>query len=417
MDLANDRKLKLAELGVKELQYVLSMLGLEYHGSERDLRARILDTLVSEQVPSSTSASIRACTRVARNEFLGGAIDYLHKHMMAEMLEVQLEEAQQTRQKISCLCGFSSPDNNSTEMIEFCNFPLVPEFVPVVLTLCKSRFWIGRIDYSNNLTMGSLGVRQDVNFSSKLEMVAEVMYLINHKGYEVQACCIFLDDVDQFRMRWPSNSKIKVNGNDVKTEGRLGPGGLRDGVLISTYLDEGSNDISFTASPNGIFRLGIRLVKPRTIQEVCSIICNKQDGELLNDATARVIRCVTGGAATLDAAQRELEVLADSAAVDLRCPISGGRMKIASRFRSCIHMACFDLESFLGLAKTTKKIEQSGADTAEIKIRADGSWFPSNEASTSRTNSITCDDLSSPQRTPTNHGASLDDPLILSDSD
>lgn len=38
--------------------------------------------------------------------------------MMAEMLEVQLEEAQQTRQKISCLCGFSSPDNNSTEMIE-----------------------------------------------------------------------------------------------------------------------------------------------------------------------------------------------------------------------------------------------------------------------------------------------------------
>uniref|UniRef100_A0A175YQN8 SP-RING-type domain-containing protein n=2 Tax=Daucus carota subsp. sativus TaxID=79200 RepID=A0A175YQN8_DAUCS len=270
------------------------------------------------------------------------------------------------------------------------------------------------------------------------------MYLINHKGYEVQACCIFLDDVDQFRMRWPSNSKIKVNGNDVKTEGRLGPGGLRDGVLISTYLDEGSNDISFTASPNGIFRLGIRLVKPRTIQEVCSIICNKQDGELLNDATARVIRCVTGGAATLDAAQRELEVLADSAAVDLRCPISGGRMKIASRFRSCIHMACFDLESFLGLAKTTKKwkcpiclqnyswediiidpyfhhvirtIEQSGADTAEIKIRADGSWFPSNEASTSRTNSITCDDLSSPQRTPTNHGASLDDPLILSDSD
>ena len=29
-------------------------------------------------------------------------------------------------------------------------------------------------------------VRQDVNFSSKLEMVAEVMYLINHKGYEVQ---------------------------------------------------------------------------------------------------------------------------------------------------------------------------------------------------------------------------------------
>ena len=39
-------------------------------------------------------------------------------------------------------------------------------------------------------------------------------------------------------------------------------------LQISTYLDEGSNDISFTASPNGIFRLGIRLVKPRTIQEV-----------------------------------------------------------------------------------------------------------------------------------------------------
>ncbi|WOH13494.1 hypothetical protein DCAR_0833004 [Daucus carota subsp. sativus] len=387
----------LAELGVKELQYVLSMLGLEYHGSERDLRARILDTLVSEQVLLYHSTS--------NNSMLKKIACFSLYFLSCENPHCRV------LQHKTCALGLGPAPPHY-----YCQVCRINRADPYYLLIMVNPLHIQKFTNQNKLNTSNLAlsiVRQDVNFSSKLEMVAEVMYLINHKGYEVQACCIFLDDVDQFRMRWPSNSKIKVNGNDVKTEGRLGPGGLRDGVLISTYLDEGSNDISFTASPNGIFRLGIRLVKPRTIQEVCSIICNKQDGELLNDATARVIRCVTGGAATLDAAQRELEVLADSAAVDLRCPISGGRMKIASRFRSCIHMACFDLESFLGLAKTTKKIEQSGADTAEIKIRADGSWFPSNEASTSRTNSITCDDLSSPQRTPTNHGASLDDPLIL----
>lgn len=74
---------------------------------------------------------------------------------------------------------------------------------------------------------------------------------------------------------------------------------------------------------------------------------------MLNDAKARAIRCIGGGTASHDNADRDLEVLSELT-VDLRCPISGVRMKTASRFKLCFHMACFDLESFIGLSQTAK---------------------------------------------------------------
>lgn len=52
------------------------------------------------------------------------------------------------------------------------------------------------------------------------------------------------------------------------------------------------------------------------------MIPKEHEGEPLNDATARVIRCLGGGTATHENADRDLEVLCDSVTVDLRCPVS-----------------------------------------------------------------------------------------------
>lgn len=300
---------------------------------------------------------------------------------------------------------------------------------------------------SNGSRIGNVRVNCDMKFHTRMKLRSGDLHLIEHKGYEIQVWSILLNDVVQFRMHWPKSINLKINGVPVIPIDRsgdqtLGPNGRDAGALISMYLQEGSNQISFSASEHRDFCLGVRLVKRRTIQEVCNIISNEHQAEPLNDALMRVIRSVGGGAATLEDVDRELEVLSDSANVDLCCPISGARMKTASRFRSCIHMGCFDLESFLGLSQTSRKwqcpiclenyswkdiiidpyfnqvihtIEQSLAHTTKITIKPDGSWFANNEPNTSKANSVTCD-LSSTSRT-NNYGASLDDPMIISDSD
>lgn len=57
--------------------------------------------------------------------------------------------------------------------------------------------------------------------------------------------------------------------------------------------------------------------------QILSLIPKESDGELFEDALARVRRCVGGGNATDDAdGDSDLEVVADSFVVNLRCPVS-----------------------------------------------------------------------------------------------
>lgn len=52
------------------------------------------------------------------------------------------------------------------------------------------------------------------------------------------------------------------------------------------------------------------------------MIPNESEGEQFEDALARVRRCVGGGAATENAdSDSDLEVVADSIPVNLRCPV------------------------------------------------------------------------------------------------
>lgn len=52
------------------------------------------------------------------------------------------------------------------------------------------------------------------------------------------------------------------------------------------------------------------------------MIPKESDGEHFEDALARVCRCVGGGAADNADSDSDLEVVADSFAVSLRCPVS-----------------------------------------------------------------------------------------------
>ncbi|CAN1857829.1 E3 SUMO-protein ligase SIZ1 [Linum perenne] len=127
-------------------------------------------------------------------------------------------------------------------------------------------------------------------------------------------------------------------------------------VQIIPCTKDGINKISFSGSDDRVFCLGVRIVKRRTLQQVLGSIPKESDGERFEDALARVCRCVGGGAPTDDAdSDSDLEVVADSISVNLRCPMSGSRMKVAGRFISCIHMGCFDLDVFVEMNQRSRK--------------------------------------------------------------
>ncbi|KAG0464730.1 hypothetical protein HPP92_018894 [Vanilla planifolia] len=66
---------------------------------------------------------------------------------------------------------------------------------------------------------------------------------------------------------------------------------------------------------------------------------------------------LSGGASAAENADSDgdLEVVADTVSVNLDCPMSGSRIKIAGRFKPCIHMGCFDLETFVELNQRSRK--------------------------------------------------------------
>ncbi|CAN1198736.1 E3 SUMO-protein ligase SIZ1 [Linum perenne] len=93
-------------------------------------------------------------------------------------------------------------------------------------------------------------------------------------------------------------------------------------VQIIPCTKDGINKISFSGSDDRVFCLGVRIVKRRTLQQVLGSIPKESDGERFEDALARVCRCVGGGAPTDDAdSDSDLEVVADSISVNLRCPV------------------------------------------------------------------------------------------------
>ncbi|MCD7469566.1 hypothetical protein HAX54_008679, partial [Datura stramonium] len=135
---------------------------------------------------------------------------------------------------------------------------------------------------------------------------------------------------------------------------------------------------------------------------ILNMIPKEPDGEVFDDALARVRRCVGGGTATENAdSDSDLEVVADFIPVNLRCPMSGSRMKVAGRFKPCVHMGCFDLEVFVEMNQRSRKwqcpiclknyslehviidpyfnritsqLQTCGEEVAEIEVKPNGSW-------------------------------------------
>ncbi|XP_075105369.1 LOW QUALITY PROTEIN: uncharacterized protein LOC107763176 [Nicotiana tabacum] len=245
------------------------------------------------------------------------------------------------------------------------------------------------------------------NIEQRIEKTFQLTTAVK-QDYDLQAWCMLLNDKVQFRMQWPQHADLQVNGIPVHCIDRtgsqlLGANGRDYGAIITQCSRDGINKILIGGLDARVFCLGVRLVKRRTFQQILNMIPKEPDGEIFEDALARVCRCVGGRTATENAdSDPDLEaVVTDFVPVNLRCPLSGLRINVAGRFKPCVHMGCFDLEVFLEMNQRSRKwqcpiclknysledvvidphfnritsqLRTCGEKVAEVEIKPDGSW-------------------------------------------
>ncbi|KAL5831197.1 hypothetical protein ACOSQ4_016551 [Xanthoceras sorbifolium] len=444
MDLVASCKEKLAYFRIKELKDVLTQLGLSKQGKKQDLVDRILAILADDHV-----SKMPAKKSVVNKEEVAKIVDDTYRKLQVSVatdlaskgqsvpnssnvnVKGEMDDYLQSDNKVRCVCGSSL----ETESMIKCEDPrcpvwqhmscvIIPEKpmegnLPVpdlfYCEICRlSRadpFW-NTVAHPLNPVKLITGVQSDgTNPVQSVEKTFQLTRadkdLLSKQEYDLQAWCMLLNDKVPFRMQWPQYADLQINGVPVRAINRpgsqlLGANGRDDGPIITACTKDGINKILLTGRDARIFCLGVRIVKRRTLEQVLKLIPKESEGEHFEEALARVCRCVGGGTAADNAdSDSDVEVVADSFSVNLRCPMSGSRMKVAGRFKPCAHMGCFDLEVFVELNQRsrkwqcpiclknyslenviidpyfnliTSKMRSCGEEITEIEVKPDGSW-------------------------------------------
>ncbi|XP_077233010.1 E3 SUMO-protein ligase SIZ1-like isoform X2 [Tasmannia lanceolata] len=453
MDLVSSCKDKLAYFRIKELKDVLTQLGLPKQGRKQDQVDRILSVLSDEQgskLQGWVKKNAMGKEEVAkiiddtyRKMQVHGATDLASKGQNGSNLSNVKPKEEiddfQLDMKIRCPCGSSLPTESMIQCedlrcqvwqhldcviipekpMEGVQPEVPPQFYCEICRINKADpFWVTSAHplhpvklTASNLTTDGTNPVQNVERTFQLSRADRES--LQKTEYDLQAWCVLLNDKVIFRMQWPQYADLQVNGVPIRTTNRpgsqlLGINGRDDGPAITTCSREGINKISLSGCDARIFCLGVRIARRRTVQQVLNLVPKETDGERFEEALARVCRCIGGGAAAENAdSDSDLEVVADSVTVNLRCPMSGSRMKVAGRFKPCVHMGCFDLETFVELNqrsrkwqcpiclqnysleniiidpyfnRITTKMLGCGEDVNEIDVKPDGSWRARNES-------------------------------------
>ncbi|XP_021715823.1 E3 SUMO-protein ligase SIZ1-like [Chenopodium quinoa] len=435
---------KLLQFRLIELKDVLTQVGLPKQGRKQDLVDRILALLYDEGTPGLFKNNVNGKEGLV--EIIEDAYRKMHESgsngssakkqncsgSSRTQPKEEAEDLNELEKKIRCPCGSDVPGSGALvqcvdpdcNVWQHSSCVIIPEkatekiSMPIqfLCEICRVKradpFWATMAHplYPVKLSSSTLpvdGTNPHVTVEKNFKLTKADRELLQKAEYDVQAWCMLFNDGVPFRMQWPLYADLQVNGIPVRTVSRavsqqLGANGRDDGAKITLYIVEGVNKISLSGADARTFCFGVKLVRKRTLEQVLSIIPKESDGESFVDALARVQRCIGGGITTgNDDSDSDLEVIADSISVNLRCPMSGSRMRTAGRFRACAHMGCFDLETFVGLNERSrkwqcpiclknyclediivdpffnlilKKMRSCGEELTEIDMKPDGSW-------------------------------------------
>ncbi|XP_052155234.1 E3 SUMO-protein ligase SIZ1 isoform X2 [Oryza glaberrima] len=444
-DLVSSCKDKLAYFRIKELKDILNQLGLPKQGKKQDLIDRVLALLTDEQGQRhhgwgrKNSLTKEAVAKIVDDTYRKMQIQCApdlatRSHSGSDFSFRPKEEAYDSFQpeaKVRCICSSTMVNDSMIQcedqrcqVWQHLNCVLIPDKpgesaeVPPVFycELCRlSRadpFWVTAGNpllpvkfVSSGVTNDGTSVPQSVEKSFQLSRSDRET--VQRQEYDLQVWCMLLNDKVQFRMQWPQYAELHVNGISVRVVTRpgsqlLGINGRDDGPLITTCSREGINKICLSRVDARTFCFGVRIAKRRTVAQVLNLVPKEAEGESFEHALARVRRCLGGGDTAENAdSDSDLEVVAESVTVNLRCPNSGSRMRIAGRFKPCIHMGCFDLETFVELNQRSRKwqcpiclknysleslmidpyfnritslLRNCNEDVNEVDVKPDGSW-------------------------------------------
>ncbi|KAF5783509.1 putative chromatin regulator PHD family [Helianthus annuus] len=445
MDLVASCKEKLSHFRIRELKGILTQLGLSKQGKKQDLIDRIIAVLSDERVSGMWSKKnavgkeevAKLVDDIYRKLQDSGATELASKgHGVSDSNNTKHKaeiEVPHRVEKVRCPCGSSLKTDSTIECEDpRCNVwqhitcVIIPEKpMEGILPTPPPKFYceicrLGRADpfwvtvAHPLLPVKMVIVNAPTDGANPMQSVEKTFQLTRadrellvKPEYDVQAWCMLLNDKVSFRMQWPQFAELQINGVPMRAINRpgsqlLGANGRDDGPIITPCTRDGINKVTVTCCDARVFCFGVRIVKRRTVQQILNLIPKEADGERFEDALARVRRCVGGGAATENAdSDSDLEVVAENISVNLRCPMSGSRMKIAGRFKPCLHMGCFDLEVFVEMnqrsrkwqcpiclknyalenviidpyfTRITSKMRNCGEDVTEIEVKPDGSW-------------------------------------------
>ncbi|XP_074591185.1 LOW QUALITY PROTEIN: E3 SUMO-protein ligase SIZ1-like [Curcuma longa] len=444
MESAASCREKLTYFRIKELKDVLTQLGLAKQGKKQELMDRILALLADDQVPKpvwgrrnmSRDVVIKIIEDTYRKMQIPGTTDLASRKLSgSEFSHAKPKEefdSYKQEMKVRCPCGKSlitesmiQCEDNRCRVWQHIDCVIIPEkpgdSTPEVPShfyceLCRINradpFWITVKHVLFPVKLSSSGLADDcINTVQNAERTFQLSrsdkdFLQRH-DFSLQVWSLLLNDKVPFRMHWPQFTELQVNGVLVRVVARpgsqlLGINGRDDGPVISTCSTEGVNKIVLSRNDARVFCFGIRLVKRRTVQQVLSLVPKEADGEQFQEALARVRRCVGGGAEAENAdSDSDIELVADSVTVSLRCPMTGSRIRVAGRFKPCAHLKGFDLAAFVELNCRSRKwqcplclnnyaleniiidpyfncitsmLQNCGEDVTEIDVKPDGSW-------------------------------------------
>ncbi|KAJ7561990.1 hypothetical protein O6H91_03G051400 [Diphasiastrum complanatum] len=457
-DLVARCKHQLAGFRIRELKAVLARLGLPKQGKKQVLMDKILGVFMPQERQDTAIIGFRPETRfpskhIVTREEAAKVIDDIYRKLRTlgaadlasagknepsrscslALSEDEDEDTAWDKANIRCPCGSrehksallqcqcgvsqhmdcvvfpDKPAESAASQLPnpfYCDICRVDHGDPFCVTLMQPLLPT-KLNMSLQTGEGSNPLQ---NIEKTFLLTRSDRELLHRPNHDLQVWCVLLNDKVPFRMHWPAHAELRVNGVSVRVCNRpgtqlLGLNGRDEGPGISVCTREGTNRISLSAYDARPFCIGVRIIRRRTVQQVLSLIPSVTEGELIEEALARVRRCFNGGNCQNmdDDDDSDLEVVAECVTLNLRCPISGSRIKIAGRFKPCVHMGCFDLKTFVELNQRARKwqcpiclknytlgdliidplfsritvtLKTYGEDVTEVEMKEGGIWRP-----------------------------------------
>ncbi|KAL6532678.1 hypothetical protein OROHE_014100 [Orobanche hederae] len=211
------------------------------------------------------------------------------------------------------------------------------------------------------------------------------------------------DKMMENRLRWFGHVRRRLVDAPVRRLESWGTSNIVKGRgrPKKTWIKSIENDMRFLGIGESMAME--RQIWRERIRVILSLIPKEAEGECFEDALVRVRRCIGGGATTENAdLDRDIEVVADSVPVNLRCPhewfkneggwkvqalhthglfrsgsVCGNEPTLQEDWQCPVCLKNYSWEKIIidpYFNQITSKLRDFGEDAAEVEVKTDGSW-------------------------------------------